>query len=79
MKQTSFVVHLGLALTISFTISILLWVAPGIFDAAGFWTASLAAGLAGAAAGSIAGRNIIVTLAMTVIVRMAILYFALNG
>lgn len=63
----------------SFAISSGAWILFGIFNATGFWVASISAAVLGALIGWVSSKNLIMTLAATLLVRSAILFFAVNG
>ena len=63
----------------SFAISSGAWIFLGIFNATGFWIASVSAAFLGAMIGWASGKNLIATLAATLLLRGVILFFAVNG
>ena len=79
MKNTNILVHIMLAAFVSFGISIAVWISLDIFNPVGFWIASLAACGIGAFVGWASGRYLAGTLAVTILLRSAILFFAIGG
>jgi|GEM_PF-3526695 len=79
MKNNSFLVHLMLAAFISFGISIAVWVLFDIFNPVFFWIASTIATVVGALVGWAGGRYLATTLAVTMLARAGVLFFAIGG
>ncbi len=79
MKTDSFVIHLIAAAIVSFGVSIAVWLLLDVFNPVGFVVASGGAALAGALAGWSSGRYLATTLATTILMRGAVLYFAIGG
>ncbi len=79
MKNNSFLVHIVLAVFLSFGISIAFWVVFDIFNPVFFWVASTIAAVLGAFIGWAGGRYLAVTFAATLLARAGILFFALGG
>lgn len=65
-----FPAHAAVGLAVAFGLSVVFWLAFGVFDLAGFLIWSTVYGLAGAAIGY-AVRRIVVTLAATAVLRVA--------
>ncbi len=79
MKNNSFLVHLLLAAFVSFGISIAVLMLFDIFNPVFFWIASIIATVAGALVGWAGGRYLATTLAVTILVRAGVLFFAIGG
>ncbi len=79
LKNSNLLIHLIVAAFASFAISSGVWIFLDIFNATGFWVASISAAFFGAMIGWASGKNLIATLAATLLARGAILFFAVNG
>lgn len=79
MKSNNFLVHLLAACVLSFGMSAAVWFLLDIFNPAGFVIASAGAALLGALAGWAGGRYLATTLATTILMRGAVLFFAIGG
>jgi len=79
MKSNRFIVHLLLAAALSFGVSTAVWKLLDIYDPTGFIVASASAAVIGALAGWYSGRLLATTLFATILLRGAILFFAIGG
>ena len=79
LKNNNLLIHLFVAALASFAISGGAWIFLDIFNATGFWIASISAAVLGSMIGWASGKNLIMTLAATLLLRGAILFFAVNG
>ena len=79
MKTDSFLSHFLLAAIVSFGISFVVWKVLGVFHPTMFWIASFGAAFVGALAGWGAGRMLATTFLTTILVRGAVLFFAIGG
>ncbi len=78
MKNGDFLIHLALAAAISFGVSLFAWVALGVFEIIPFWAVSTGVAIIAAATGWLSGRRVAVTLAVALILRVAILAAAIG-
>ncbi|VAW04728.1 hypothetical protein MNBD_ALPHA05-1381 [hydrothermal vent metagenome] len=76
MQNNSFLVHLILAVCVSFGISIYVWVQLDIFNLAFFWIVSTITAALGAFVGWVVGRDLIATFIVTMLTRAIVLSFA---
>ena len=79
MKNDSFLVHLLLAAILSLGISSAVWLLLDVFHPLGFMLASIGAAFLGALAGWAGGKYLVTTLSATLLLRGAILFFAVGG
>ncbi len=79
MRSRHFLAHLLLAAFISFGISTAVWLLLDIFNPVGFVVVSTGAALFGALAGWTGGKYLATTVATTILLRGAVLFFAIGG
>jgi hypothetical protein len=71
--------HAGLALAISFGLSVLFWLGLGVFGPTSFWLASLSSAILGLAFGYFIFRKLLMTAIATVLVRVTIFMVVMMG
>lgn len=70
--------HFGLALVISFALSIAFWVVFDIFELIAFFVVSIACAVAGAAIGVAFRRSLVLTSIATAAIRIAVFFVITN-
>lgn len=78
MNANSFIVHLLIAAILSFAISIGAWAFLHVFVLVPFLVVSTGVAVLAAAAGYIFGKRLWATAILAIIMRLAVLYLALN-
>ena len=79
MKNRHLLAHLLLAAVLSFGISLAAWRFLDVFELTPFILVSTSATILGALAGWASGKYLITTFAATVLLRSAVLYFAIGS